>query len=36
MRRLINILENSLLVEMLAAVLVFVIPFLIMILGDKI
>tara|TARA_R110001592_G_scaffold357522_1_gene660957 strand:+ start:320 stop:430 length:111 start_codon:yes stop_codon:yes gene_type:complete len=36
MRRLIDILENSLLVEMLAAVLVFVIPFLIMILGDKI
>ena len=36
MRRLIDILENSLLVEILAAVLVFVIPFLIMILGDKI
>jgi len=36
MKRFIDILENSLLVEMLAAVLIFAIPFLIMILGDKI
>ena len=36
MRRLIDILENSLLVEILAAVLIFAIPFLIMTLGDKI
>jgi len=36
MKRFIAILENSTLIEILAAVLIFVIPFLIMILGDKI
>jgi len=36
MKRFIDILENSPLIEILAAVLIFVIPFLIMLGGDKI